>query len=121
MFEKPSVADLREAATRLGMNPSDAYLEAAVRIVAPLAAAYAALDAEPDEIPVVREQRAFSRREGEVLCFTESTRHSARSFPSRPLLNPWTTLPVVHPRELRLDRRVRADLAVASHSIQPLI
>ena len=34
---------------------------------------------------------AFSRREGEVLCFTESTRHSALSFPSRPLLNPRTT------------------------------
>jgi amidase len=61
MFEKPSVTDLREAATRLGMNPSDAYLEAAARIVAPLAAAYAALDAEPDEIPVVREPRAFTR------------------------------------------------------------
>ena len=46
MFVKPSVADLREAATRLGMNPSDAYLEAATRIVAPLADAYAALDAD---------------------------------------------------------------------------
>jgi amidase len=61
MFEKPTVADLRQAATRLGVNPSDAYLEAAARIVAPLAAAYAALDAEPDELPVVRDQRAFTR------------------------------------------------------------
>jgi amidase len=61
MFEKPSAADLRAAATELGMNPSDAYLEAAARIVAPLAAAYAALDAEPDNVPVVREQRAFTR------------------------------------------------------------
>jgi len=61
MFTKPTVADLREAATRLGMSPSDAYLEAATRIVAPLAAAYAALDATPDEVPVVTEPRTFAR------------------------------------------------------------
>ena len=61
MFVKPSVADLREAATRLGMHPSDAYLEAATRIVGPLADAYAALDAAADEVPVVTEDRARSR------------------------------------------------------------
>jgi amidase len=61
MFVKPTVADLRAAATKLGMNPSDAYLEAATRIVAPLAGAYAALDAEPDEVPAVTEPRTFSR------------------------------------------------------------
>jgi amidase len=65
MFEKPSVADLRQAATRLGMNPSDAYLEAATRIVAPLAAAYAALDAEPDDVPVVHGERVFARPDPE--------------------------------------------------------
>src|SRR2546425_7511245 len=61
MFVKPTVADLRAAATKLGMNPSDAYLEAATRILTPLAGAYAALDAVPDEVPVVTEQRTFSR------------------------------------------------------------
>jgi amidase len=61
MFTKPTVADLREAASRLGMNPSEDYLEAATRIVAPLANAYAALDATPDEVPVVTEPRTFTR------------------------------------------------------------
>jgi amidase len=61
MFVKPTVADLREAATRLGMNPSDAYLEAATRILAPLANAYAVLDATEDEIPAIREPRASKR------------------------------------------------------------
>jgi amidase len=61
MFVKPTVADLRAAATKLGMNPSDAYLEAATRILTPLAGAYAALDAVPDEMPVVTEPRSFSR------------------------------------------------------------
>jgi amidase len=60
MFVKPTVADLRTAARKLGMNPSDAYLEAAVRIVAPLANAYAALDAMPDDVPVVTEPRSFA-------------------------------------------------------------
>jgi len=61
MFVKPTVADLRAAATKLGMNPSDAYLETATRILTPLAGAYAALDAVPDEVPVVTEPRTFSR------------------------------------------------------------
>jgi len=61
MFVKPTVADLRAAATKLGMNPSDAYLEAATRSLTPLAGAYAALDAVPDEMPVVTEPRSFSR------------------------------------------------------------
>jgi amidase len=61
MFRTPTVADLREVATRLGMNPSDDYLEAATRIVAPLANAYAALDAVADEVPMVTEPRTFVR------------------------------------------------------------
>ena len=59
MFVKPNAADLRACAQKLGMNPSDDYLEAAARIVAPLAGAYAALDAVPDEVPVVGEPRTF--------------------------------------------------------------
>src|SRR6478736_8393759 len=37
MFQKPTVADLREAAERLGMRPSDAYLDAVAEIITPLA------------------------------------------------------------------------------------
>src|SRR5918995_4364772 len=61
-FEKPSVADLRHAADQLGMNPSMLYLEAACDIVAPLVAAYAALDAVPDEKPAVKYPRDGGRR-----------------------------------------------------------
>jgi amidase len=57
MFEKPTVADLRRAAQQLGMNPSDDYLRAVDEIVAPLAAAYAALDAMADELPAVKYPR----------------------------------------------------------------
>ena len=56
-FEKPSVADLRHAADQLGMNPSMMYLNAVQDIVAPLVAAYAALDAVPDEKPAVKYPR----------------------------------------------------------------
>ena len=59
MFVPPSAADLRACAQKLGMTPGDAYLEAAARIVAPLANAYAALDAVADEVPVVNEPRTF--------------------------------------------------------------
>jgi len=61
MFTPPTVADLREAATKLGMHPSDAYLETARRILTPLANAYAALDAATDEVPVVTAPRAYTR------------------------------------------------------------
>jgi amidase len=61
MFVKPGIADLRAAATKLGMSPSDGYLEAATRILEPLANAYAALDAQPDEVPTVTAPRAFTR------------------------------------------------------------
>jgi amidase len=54
MFEKPSMADLREAASRLHMTPSDDYLRAVEEILGPLANAYAALDAMPDEVPPVK-------------------------------------------------------------------
>ena len=56
-FEKPSVADLRHAADQLGMNPSMMYLNTVQDIVAPLVAAYAALDAVPDEKPAVKYPR----------------------------------------------------------------
>lgn len=61
-FEKPSVADLRRAAEQLGMNPSMLYLNAVQDIVAPLCAAYAALDAVPDEKPAVKYPRDGGRR-----------------------------------------------------------
>src|SRR5262249_10793319 len=62
MFQKPTVADLREAAERLGMRPSEAYLDAVAEIITPLANAYATLDATPDELPPVKyPQREFSR------------------------------------------------------------
>ena len=57
MFEKPTIADLRRAAHELGMKPSDDYLRAVDEIVTPLAAAYAALDAMPDELPPVKYPR----------------------------------------------------------------
>jgi len=41
MFQKPTVADLRQAAQKLGMFPSDAYLIAVEQIITPLANAYA--------------------------------------------------------------------------------
>ena len=48
------------------MNPSDDYLHAVEQIVAPLAAAYGALDAAPDELPAVKYPRApFSPAAGE--------------------------------------------------------
>jgi amidase len=62
MFEKPSAADLRAAAERLGMQVSDDYIAAVMQITAPLAAAYAALDAMPDEVPAVRYPRDGWRR-----------------------------------------------------------
>ena len=61
-FEKPSVADLRHAAEQLGMNPSMLYLNTAQDILAPLVAAYAALDAVPDEKPAVKYPRDGGRR-----------------------------------------------------------
>jgi amidase len=61
-FEKPSVADLRHAADQLGMHPSDDYLAITQDIVAPLVAAYAALDAIPDEKPAVKYPRDGGRR-----------------------------------------------------------
>jgi amidase len=57
MFQKPTVADLRQAARELGMHPTDDYLVAVEQIVTPLAHAYAALDAVADELPPVK----FSR------------------------------------------------------------
>jgi amidase len=57
MFQKPSVADLRQAAQKLGMNPSDEYLLAVEQIIAPLANAYATLDETPDELPAVKYPR----------------------------------------------------------------
>jgi amidase len=61
-FEKPSVADLRHAADALGMKPSMFYLEAVRDIVEPLTAAYAALDAFPDQKPAVKYPRNGGHR-----------------------------------------------------------
>ena len=69
MFQKPEVADLRDAAQKLGMNPSDEYLRAVEQIVTPLANAYATLDATPDELPAVRYPRGqFYRPTAEEKC-----------------------------------------------------
>jgi amidase len=66
MFEKPGIAELRQAARALHMNPSDDYLRAVVEIVGPLAQAYAALDAMPDELPVVKyPERPWHRPQGD--------------------------------------------------------
>ncbi len=62
MFEKPGIADLRQAAQQLGMNPSDDYLRAVDEIVGPLSRAYAALDAMPDEVPAVKYPRGQAYR-----------------------------------------------------------
>src|SRR4051794_1243325 len=62
MFEKPTVADLRQAAQKLGMNPSDDYLKAVEQITAPLANAYAVLDTTPDELPAVKYPRGHFHR-----------------------------------------------------------
>jgi amidase len=66
MFQKPTVLELRRAAQQLGMNPSDGYLRAVEEITGPLAQAYAALDAMPDELPAVKyPQRAWRRPQGD--------------------------------------------------------
>jgi amidase len=66
MFEKPGIAELRQAAHALGMNPSDDYLRAVEEIVGPLAQAYAALDAMPDELPAVKyPERPWHRPQGD--------------------------------------------------------
>src|SRR5262244_1602676 len=57
MFQKPTVADLRQAAQKLGMNPSDTYLNAVEQIITPLANAYATLDTTPDDLPAVKYPR----------------------------------------------------------------
>ncbi len=62
MFEKPTLSDLREAATKLGMNPGEDYLRAVNEIVAPLTGAYAALDAMADELPPVKYLREPGHR-----------------------------------------------------------
>src|SRR3954465_12249712 len=62
MFQKPTVADLRQAAQKLGMNPSDDYLRAVEQITTPLANAYAMLDTTPDELPAVKYPRGEFHR-----------------------------------------------------------
>ncbi len=64
MFTTPTIAQLRETADELGMSPTDDYLEATQRIVAPLVEAYRALDAVPDEMPEVRYPRTPGYRPG---------------------------------------------------------
>ncbi len=64
MFETPTIAQLRATADELGMTPTDEYLEATRRIVAPLVEAYRALDGVPDEMPEVRYPRDPGYRPG---------------------------------------------------------
>jgi amidase len=66
MFDKPTLADLRRCAQQLGMNPSDAYLDAALRSTGALAAAYAVLDATPDDLPPVKYPRDGGYRPSEA-------------------------------------------------------
>ena len=89
MFEKPSVADLREAAQKLGMTPSDAYLAAVEEIIAPIAAAYATLDKTPDELPPVKYPRrefhlptAAENPHGACTSRRRSRAKRAASFPA---------------------------------------
>ncbi|MEE8394781.1 MAG: amidase [bacterium] len=58
MFDLPTLAQLRECADDLGMNPTDAYLESAQRVLGRVAETYRALDALPDNVPPVRYPRA---------------------------------------------------------------
>ena len=62
MFEKPTLDDLRAAANKLGMTPSEDYLRATLEITAPLAGAYALLDELPDELPPVEYPREAGTR-----------------------------------------------------------
>ncbi|MGE3244819.1 MAG: amidase [Beijerinckiaceae bacterium] len=57
MFDKPTLEELRASAAKLGMHPDETYLQAAMDISGPLAAAYALLDAMPDELPPVKYPR----------------------------------------------------------------
>ena len=52
MFQKPTVADLRQAAQKLGMNPGDTYLNAVEQIITLLANAYATLAIRPSVVRV---------------------------------------------------------------------
>ena len=57
MFNHPTIAQLRESASELGMNPTDEYLESVQRIITPLVQAYQSLDLVTDELPEVRYPR----------------------------------------------------------------
>lgn len=87
MFQKPSIADLRWAAQQLGMGPSDDYLRAIDEITRPLAQAYAALDAMPDELPAVKYPRGpVSRPQGEENRYGAwYVKTSIKGKPSGPL------------------------------------
>ena len=87
MFEKPTAAELRHAAEQLGMTVSDDYLAATLQIVTPLVAAYAALDAQPDEKPAVKYPRDGGRRPtpGENPHGAWYVKTSIKGAPSGPL------------------------------------
>src|SRR5262245_34092281 len=57
MFQKPTVADLHQAAQKLGMNPSDAYLKASNRFIPPWAMPMPNLKTTPDDLPAVKYPR----------------------------------------------------------------
>ncbi len=87
MFQKPSIPDLRRAAQQLGMSPSDDYLHAVDEITGPLAQAYAALDAMPDELPPVKYPRGpVSRPQGDENRYGAwYVKTSIKGKPSGPL------------------------------------
>ena len=57
MFDLPTLAQLRECADDLGMNPTDGYLESTQRVLGRVVETYRALDALPDNVPPVRYPR----------------------------------------------------------------
>ena len=62
MFKTPTIRQLRDCATDLGMNPSDDYLESTQAIVGPLVDAYRQLESVPDDMPEVRYPRTPGHR-----------------------------------------------------------
>jgi amidase len=62
MFRHPTRAELRQAATRLGMQPDDAYLDTTGRILRELSSAYEHLDTLPDDPPRPRYPRSGGTR-----------------------------------------------------------
>ncbi len=61
-IQKPTLPQLRDAATRLGFRMTDADLESYLDLMSDGLAAYALVDAKPDYLPAVRHPRAAGYR-----------------------------------------------------------